>query len=170
MKYFILFICSISFANFSSGQDNIIGETNKRDILKSEHSSWFNEVYSSYTPKSETIEELTHIFKKNDFQVDVYFGTWCSDSQREVPKLIKLLEESQFNFKYLNLIGVDRDKIIPGITEEKQEELNVFNVPTIIVYQEDKEVNRFVEYAQESLEEDLLKIFSKTPYKNSYHN
>ena len=155
---------------YSSAQDNIVGKTNKSEILKSkQHRSWFNDVYNSYQPEPETIEELIHLFKNNDFHVDVYFGTWCADSQREVPKLIKLLEEGQFNFKNLNLIGLDRDKIIPGIPEEQRKELNVFNVPTIIVYEDGKEINRFVEYARESLERDLLKIFSKTPYKNSYH-
>jgi len=169
MKHFNPFLLMILLAVSSSAQDNITGKTSKDEILKSAHSSWFTDGYRSYNPKPKTIEELKHIFEKNEFQVNVYFGTWCSDSQREVPKLIKLLEKSQFNLKNLNLVGVDRDKVIPDISEEKQEELNVFNVPTIIVYEDGKEINRFVEYARESLERDLLKIFSKTPYKNSYH-
>jgi thiol-disulfide isomerase/thioredoxin len=153
-----------------SAQENIIGQTSKSELLKSEHSSWFNDVYDSYNPSPEINEQLTHLFQKNHYDIEVYFGTWCEDSQREVPKLIKLLEKSQFDFKNLRLVGVDRDKIIPNVTDDKRESLNVFNVPTIIVYQDGKELNRFVEYAQESLEEDLLKIFSKKNYKNSYHN
>lgn len=170
MKNLILFIFTVSFVNNVTAQDNIIGETSKKEILKSEHSSWYNETYSSFTPNPETIKELAHIFKKNNFQIDVYFGSWCSDSQREVPKLIKLLELSQFDFENLKLVGVDRDKVIPGISDERREELNVFNVPTIIVYEDGKELNRFVEYARESLERDLLKIVSKKTYKNSYQN
>lgn len=167
-------IASISFcivcALNLSAQQNIIGKTSKKEILKSEHSSWYNKTYESYEPTPAIVEELSSLFKKNKFKVEVYFGTWCSDSKREVPKLIKLLEHSKFNFKNLKLVGVDRDKVIPGLSEEEREALNVFNVPTIIVYQNGKEINRFVEYAQESLEKDLLKIFSKKPYKNSYQN
>jgi thiol-disulfide isomerase/thioredoxin len=170
MRNLLTFAFILSLVSLTAAQENIIGQTSKDEILKSEHQSWFNDTYSAYKPEAEITNELTHIFKKNDFKVDVYFGTWCSDSQREVPKLIKLLELSQFNFKNLELIGVDEDKVIPGISKEKRKELNVFNVPTIIVYQNDKEINRFVEYAQESLEKDMLKIFSKKSYKNSYSN
>jgi hypothetical protein len=43
------------------------------------------------------------------------------------------------------------------------------NVPTIIVLDENgKELNRYVEFAQESLEEDLLKILSRQSYKHVY--
>lgn len=158
------------FTSNIKAQQDIIGVTNTTEILKSEHSSWYNDTYESYEPSPIIVEELTSLFRKNKFKVEVYFGTWCSDSQREVPKLIKLLEQSHFNFKNFKLVGVDENKVIPDISEEKREALNVFNVPTVIVYQDDKEINRFVEYAQESLEEDMLKIFSNKPYKNSYQN
>ena len=170
MKNIFVFIFTLSLVSFTTAQDNIIGNTSKDEILKSKHSSWFNKVYKAYTPDTKIVKELTHVFENENFQVDVYFGTWCSDSKREVPKLIKLLELSQFNSKNLDLIGVDRDKVIPEMSEEKRKELNVFNVPTIIVYQNGEEINRFVEYAQESLAQDMLKIFSKKPYKNSYSN
>jgi len=170
MKNLFIFIFTLFVVGLTTAQNNIIGNTSKDEILKCQHSSWFNKVYEAYTPDAKIVKELTHVFKNENFQVDVYFGTWCSDSKREVPKLIKLLELSQFNSKNLDLIGVDRDKVIPDMSEEKREVLNVFNVPTIIVYQNGEEVNRFVEYAQESLAQDMLKIFSKKPYKNSYSN
>jgi thiol-disulfide isomerase/thioredoxin len=170
MKNIFVFMFTLSLVSFTTAQNIIIGNTSKDEILKSNHSSWFNKVYESYTPDANIVKELTHVFKNENFQVDIYFGSWCSDSKREVPKLIKLLELSQFNSKNLDLIGVDRDKVIPDMSEEKREELNVFNVPTVIVYQNGEEINRFVEYAQESLAQDMLKIFSKKPYKNSYSN
>ncbi|RRO18853.1 thioredoxin [Flavobacteriaceae bacterium 14752] len=167
LKY--LFIVVFLISNFTFSQDNnLVGELKKEDILSSEHKKWFDENYDNYKPQPETIEQLKHLFKNNNFNIEVYFGTWCSDSQREIPRLLKLLEKSGFNFNNLKLVGVDRSKIVPNISEKKQEALNITNVPTIIVYQNNKEINRFVEYAQESLEKDLLKIFSKQPYKHSY--
>ena len=54
-------------------------------------------------------------------------------------------------------------------TEKIEEELDLDRVPTIIFYKNGEEVNRFVEYArEESIEEDLAKIVSGKPYKNSY--
>ncbi|MGO3237181.1 MAG: TlpA family protein disulfide reductase, partial [Psychroflexus halocasei] len=68
----------------------------------------------------------------------------------------------------LKMVGVTQRKQIPNITDKERKELNVFNVPTIIVYKNGQEMNRFVEYAVESLEEDLYKIMSDQDYKHSY--
>ena len=32
----------------------------------------------------------------NDIKVLVFFGTWCHDSKREIPKLLKILQKGQF--------------------------------------------------------------------------
>jgi thiol-disulfide isomerase/thioredoxin len=170
MNKIIFLIFFVAFTANISGQINIIGKTNKQELLKSEHKFWFEDTYNSYNPNPEIVKDLTKLFKKSNFKVDVYFGTWCEDSQIEIPKLIKLLEQSQFDLEKLNLFGVDEDKVIPNITEKKKKILNLFNVPSIIVYENGIEINRFVEYTQESLEEDMLKIFSKKQYKHSYYN
>ncbi len=171
MKIFLNLIFIIVLSNISFSQNiDIIGETNKKEILESKHQSWFEENYKVYSPSPESLTELNEIFENENFNVEVYFGTWCSDSQREVPRLIKLLEMSDFNFDNLLLIGVGRDKKVPNISEKQSQKLNITNVPTIVVYQNGKEINRFVEYAQESLEQDLIKIFSKDTYKHSYQN
>ncbi len=149
-------------------QEVIIGDTSVKALEEKPYSNWYLERYQSFSSKKGVINELSEYIKNEDFTVEVYFGSWCSDSKREVPKLIKILEEADFDFSNLRLIGVDSDKIVPGISEKERQRLNITNVPTIIVYQDNKEINRFVEYAQESLEEDLLKIFSKKPYKHSY--
>lgn len=162
--FFIIISTTLSIAQ----NQDIIGETSKEKLLSTSHQGWFNSNYEDYKPKSETIEKLNHIFNKNDFKVEVYFGTWCSDSQREVPRLIKLLEKANFDFDQLMLVGVGRDKKVPNVSDKQQRLLNITNVPTIIVYQDGQELNRFVEYAQESLEKDMLKIFTKEKYKHSY--
>ena len=161
---FILLVANLSIAQ----NQNIIGETNKVDILSTSHRNWFEDNYQNYKPQPESIKQLKALFKKNDYSIEVYFGTWCSDSQREVPRLIKLLEKANFNFDHFELVGVGRDKKVPSVSKEQQKNLHITNVPTIIVYQNGHELNRFVEYAQESLEKDLIKIFSKQPYKHSY--
>lgn len=155
--------------NFSNAQqENIIGETDKQAILKSTHNSWYSENYKTFKPDSENIQRLNQLLNDSDFKIAVYFGSWCSDSQRELPRLIKLLEYTKFDFDNLKLVGIGRDKIVPNVTDETRKELNITNVPTIIVYEDGKEINRFVEYAQESLEKDLINILSKEEYKHSY--
>ena len=157
-------ICSFTYAQ----QEDILGKISKQDILKSNHYSWYSENYKSYKPQPKSIDNLNELLNNSDFEIEVYFGSWCSDSQRELPRLIKLLEYTKFNFDNLKLVGVGRDKIVPGISQKQREQLNVTNVPTIIVYEDGQEINRFVEYAQESLEKDMIKILSKQNYKHSY--
>jgi len=151
-------------------EQNIVGQVKKENLLSADHKDWFMENYNTYDPSLEAIEKLKSLFKKDSYAVSVYFGSWCGDSQREVPRLIKLLEASGFDMEDLKLVGVDRDKVVPNISDKEREFLNVTHVPTIIVYKNGDEINRFVEYAQESLEKDLLNIFFDNPYKHSYQN
>lgn len=164
ISLFLLFLFNLTNAQ----QNNIIGKTDKQEIISSVHNTWYSKNYNAFKPKAETLKTLNQLFDKNNFKIDVYFGSWCSDSQRELPKLMKILEHTKFDLKNLNLIGVDRDKIVPGLSEQALKKLNITNVPTIIVYKNGKEINRFVEYPQESLEEDLIKILSNQEYKHSY--
>lgn len=93
-------------------------------------------------------------------------GTWCGDSKRETPKMLKLLDEAGYNYNNLEMFAVDYDKTTPDQLEEKYD---IHHVPTIIFYKDGKEVNRFVEYAQgASLEEDIAKIVSGEEYHDSY--
>lgn len=147
----------------------ILGEFKLNELKATTNKTWFNSGYENYTPKPEVLEKITSELKKNNFHISVYMGTWCPDSRREFPRLIKILNQVNFKHKRLSLVGVDRDKLVPNVTEEEREKLNILNVPTIIVY-DDKgnEINRFVEFAQETLEEDLLKILSDEDYKHVY--
>jgi thiol:disulfide interchange protein len=69
----------------------------------------------------------------------------------------------------LRLVAVDSNKVVTSLSEVERKSLNIINVPTIIVYDDNgDELNRYVEFAQESLEEDLLKILSREDYKHIY--
>ncbi|MGM0635157.1 MAG: TlpA family protein disulfide reductase [Bacteroidota bacterium] len=148
----------------------IVGETSVKEILASKNKNWFQSEYNSYQPRETEVEAITKKLKKADFDFHIYFGTWCPDSRREVPRLVKLLDESGYNTEELYIIGVDTDKKIPGLSRKAQNKLRVQMVPTIIVYKNDKEVNRFVEFARETLEKDMAKIISEKKYKHSYKN
>ena len=93
-------------------------------------------------------------------------GTWCPDSRREVPKLLKLLDDVNFKEKNLEIYSMDRSK---STENDYEEGLDIQRVPTIIFFDKNgKEVNRFVEFPQKTLEKDILKIVTEQPYKNVY--
>ncbi|MCB1057579.1 MAG: thioredoxin family protein [Acidobacteria bacterium] len=89
-------------------------------------------------------------------KVVVYFGTWCSDSRREVSRFWRALDvtgsEVPFELEY---IAVDRgDKRPP----EMKEELGLVYVPTFIVTRDGQEVGRMVEESPHGIENDLLAL------------
>lgn len=145
-------------------KDMLLGDFSKEELQQKPFSSWFEPRYEEYTPNPESMA----VIEKNiaDYQIKVLMGTWCGDSKREVPKLIKILDMADYNYEMIEMHAVDYNKTTPSKIEE---ELEVQMVPTIIFYKDGKEVNRFVEYSQgESIEEDIAKIVSGQEYKNSY--
>lgn len=145
-------------------KDMLLGEFHKEDLQQKPFSNWFETRYTNFTPQTEAMNTIKENI--NDYDIKVLMGTWCGDSKREVPKLLKILDKAEYDYENLEMVAVDYNKTSPSKIEE---ELNVHRVPTIIFYKDGKEVNRFVEYSQEeSIEEDLAKIVSGKPYKNSY--
>jgi thiol-disulfide isomerase/thioredoxin len=170
----VLGLISFSFMPSELKQDLqnyklMLGEFSLEELKSTKNAVWFNTTYEEYSLNPETIRKLSAELKKENFHIEIYMGTWCPDSQREFPHLIKLLDQINFDMDNLRLVGVDRDKVVPNLSEAERKSLNIINVPTIIVCDDSgNEINRYVEFAQESLEEDLLKILSKQDYKHVY--
>lgn len=143
--------------------DVLVGIVQKEDLTKAPHAAWFDPMYQAYEPGTEALETI----KENihDYGIKVFMGTWCGDSKREIPKLYKLLELSDYDMDKLEMNGVKLDKTLPN---DLQEEYDVHHVPTIIFYKNGEEAGRFVEYPQEEFEEDIAKIVSGQDYKHSY--
>lgn len=94
--------------------------------------------------------------------VDVFLGTWCSDSRREVPRLWRALDEAEgrtggempFTIRY---VAVDRSKGEPAdLVAGRGIEL----VPTFIVRRDGAEVGRIVESSPHGVEEDLRALLT----------
>jgi hypothetical protein len=89
-------------------------------------------------------------------EVTVFFGTWCSDSRRELTRLWKALDmiadDRTFVLRY---IGVDRDKRGPSEWVTGQD---ILFVPTLIVEREGREVGRIIEESPRGIERDLLAL------------
>lgn len=145
-------------------QDHIlVGTIHQKDLEQAPHGAWYDPMYQSYSPSDEELEVIKeHI---HDYEIKLFMGTWCADSQREVPKFMKLLELSDYNMDNLEINAVEEDKTLP---DNRQEEYKVVYVPTIIFLKDGKEVNRFVEFPQETFEKDIAAIVSGEDYKNPY--
>lgn len=142
---------------------NLVGTVSKEHFLEEPYSEWFHFNYENYELNSKTIEKLKPII--NTVKIKAFMGTWCGDSREQIPVFYKLLDKTNFNYKNLELIAVNRGK---KTEDNLQEGFNIIRVPTFIFLKNGKEIGRFVEYPQESLEEDFLKIISGVTYKHSY--
>lgn len=142
---------------------NLVGVANKESFLAVPFNAWFTPNYAAYETDKEIIEKLKPLLK--DIKITVFMGTWCGDSQEQTPVFYKILDEADFNYDQLRLITVNRSKSTP---DNLQKGFNIERVPTFIIYKNDKEIGRFVEYPRETVEADILKIVSGQPYKHSY--
>lgn len=143
--------------------DLLVGPIDREALQQKPHSSWFDPMYRSYKPNEKALEIIKENI--NDYEIVMFMGTWCADSQREVPKLYKLLELSDYDLSDLEVKAVREDKTLPN---EAEKEYNITYVPTIIFIKNGEEAGRFVEYPQEEFEEDIAKIVSGQDYKHSY--
>ena len=108
------------------------------------------------------IDEVSRV---KNVSIKAFMGTWCGDSQDQTPVFYKILDETNFNYKQLQLVGVGHNKSTP---DNAQEGYDIQRVPTFIFYKNSKEIGRFVEYPRETIEKDILKILSNQGYKHSY--
>lgn len=90
-------------------------------------------------------------------QVDVYLGTWCGDSRREVTRFLRALEHAPEPRPFtVALIGVDRQKRAPELPGD----LDLRYVPTFVVRRDGAEVGRVVESAPRGIERELLDLLT----------
>jgi len=157
--------CSPKIVHTATTDSNgyLVGMAQKVDFEKAPFNQWFNKEYNDYKLNNEVVQQIKPLWK--GIKIKAVMGTWCGDSRREVPQLYKILDSSAFNYKNIEMITVDRAKKSPG---KEQEGLGITNVPTFIFYKNGKEINRYVEYARETLEKDILKILKNEGYKHSY--
>lgn len=141
------------------------------DSLRAEpFGKWFNANFESYTPHA----VYTTPLKKQRFeniQVKVFFGTWCGDSKREVPRFLKLLSAISFPENKVQLFALGgSDSLVKQSPGHEEAGLGIFRVPTFIVYKNGVEINRINEYPVFSLEKDLLAILSGQSYAPNYRS
>lgn len=161
-------IVSFLAINLCVAQTDVVGEISLEEFKATEHAQWFERYYNAYQPNQKVVEELSTTLKNKDFTIEAYFGTWCPDSRRELPRLVKLLDDAGWDTNQLILVGVDRSKKIPNLEKEEKKRIALKMIPTFIFNLNNKEVNRFVEYAVETIEKDVLIITQEREYKNPY--
>lgn len=166
----LIFLFIVEQAQSQKKSPDLLGTCTFDQLLKEPYASWYTTNLSAYQPNGEILTQL----KKADlskYSIKIFFGSWCGDSKRELPRMIKVLEQLSFQKSNIALIGVEDSLALYKQSPQHEEAgQNIYRVPTFVIYKGDKEAGRIVESAAETLERDLLKIVLKKEYAPNYRS
>jgi len=128
-----------------------LGDISQAQLL--EHHEAFKRNYDRYEV-SAGIDGLPP-----DLEVKILFGTWCHDSEREIPRVLKLLAASDVKEENISLIALDIRKEEP---EGRAKALDVRFTPTFVFFSDGIELGRIVERPTESLQADIKAIVGRS--------
>jgi thiol-disulfide isomerase/thioredoxin len=143
--------------DFSNPATWLIGYFDPGRLSQEPYSSWYIKGYDDYQYNTAAVNLLMDL-NKTGISIKIVMGTWCSDSRREVPRLMKILDLWQFPKSGVTFIGVDDAKRSPVGDYEK---LDIQRVPTIIIYKNNIEAGRIIENPVTSLEQDMVNILGR---------
>ena len=148
----------------------IYGICNKDTLMVEPFGKWFTTNYDNYQPAIETITNLKKLSLEN-IRIKIFFGSWCGDSKREVPRFLKLLSLISFPENKIQLIGVSTgDYLVKQSPQHEEKGLGIFRVPVFIICKNGVEMNRINEFPAFTLEKDLMSILKNQPYTSNYHS
>ncbi|MHB0857117.1 MAG: Fe-S-containing protein [Anaerolineae bacterium] len=109
----------------------------------------------SYVPEETSVATIREGLE--DVQVLLFVGTWCGDSQREVPRFFDIMDQTGWPEDTVQIVGLDRTKKdAEGLTTE----WGIEYVPTFVFLLNGTEIGRIVERPETTLEGDIADILS----------
>lgn len=149
-----------------SGKEILLGEITKEGLQTNSFATWFIPNYKEYIVDVTNLKKIKSKLRK--YEIQVFLGTWCGDSRREVPRFFKILDALSFPEEKLETIALNHTKEQYKKSPTGEEKgLDIIKVPTFVFYKKGKEVNRIVESPIESLEKDILSVL-KGSYTSNY--
>ena len=180
INIFILILAAISFGLFNlnssdipegmfedpkTGKPMLLGKITIEELQQEPFAEWYQMESDGY----EVDTELTNaISDPGQYTYEVFLGTWCGDSRRELPRMEKIFSEMGIDMSNVLIVTLDRDKISPN---GEQEGKDIRYVPTLIVSKDNQEIGRIVESPSSetaTLESDLFEISLGIPPVPNY--
>ncbi len=155
----VLLLVSISCATTKKEKKIITGAFSWNQWQK--EAGWHDYTAENYEPGEFLTEQLNTIVNNENNKINflLFAGSWCGDSESEVPKIYKLFTKARIPITKIKLYGVDRNKRESSGAAEKYK---IERVPTLIAVKNGQEIGRIVEFPSTSWEEDIFKILIKS--------
>ena len=134
-------------------QEVLIDYCDRMGLESGEFGTYYKLEYDDYQLNDSLVKLIGESI--NDFNITIVFGSWCSDSEQQVPHFYKILDQAGYDNSRLKIIAVNRQK---NTEEVHIEDLKIELVPTFIIYRSGDEIGRIIETPIETLENDLWKI------------
>ena len=142
----------ISADRVDKSKNNLLGDIQIQNLFT--EYPLFKFRYDNYE-----VTDQVNLFDLEDISVVIMFGTWCHDSKREVPRMLRILDSAGVGTEQISLIGVDINKTEP---KGREKLYNLRNTPTLILLKNGKEVGRIIERPKISLEADLINLMTRS--------
>jgi len=172
MKYTFTAIAVLIILTTTAQQivnDRILyGKISRDSLMQAPYNKWFSKGFADYNINSTMKEKMAALTTKG-ISIEIFLGSWCGDSKREVPRFLKLLDEIKFNMANTKMICVGgSDSLYKQSPQGEEKGKGIFRVPVFIIYKNGVEINRINEYPAMSLEKDFLSILSGEAYTPNY--
>lgn len=151
----------------TDGTEKLLGKVSINDLTKNSFKEWHSVNYESYLVHDKIITQLKDSLK--NYTIKAFFGSWCGDSKKELPRFLKVLEAANFPTQNIEIVALDnQSSTYKQSPSHEEKDLNIHRVPTFIFYKDGKEVNRIVEHPKETFERDILSIVLENHYNSNY--
>lgn len=133
------------------GDGDLVGRVSRK-MIEEQEEAWKAAIEQA-SPDAEAAKALADV--EPGANVTVYFGAWCEDCRRELPRFFKALDTAgDVPFTY-ELVGVDKyfqaDEVSPV-------PLDLPAIPAFVVDRDGQIVGSVVEKAPNGIERDLLSL------------
>ncbi|MFA6571067.1 MAG: thioredoxin family protein [Bacteroidota bacterium] len=170
MKYLLLVLIALFFVSCSSAKYSVTKEPEGKSIIKGvlswedwqEEAGWSSYASVGYTPNKSITKDIAEYVISKNLSFVIFAGSWCGDSETELPKIYKLLTLAGVFNDRIELWGVDREKLEPSGNAEF---FKIEKVPTVIVMTGEKEIGRVVEMPKTSWDSDIMEIIRNYVFK-----
>ena len=157
-KGWVIFLLAVTLIACQSAtrvvRDDAIGLIDSQALLT--QYPGYREQYQDYQP---TAAQLLAIKQLEGKTLIILFGTWCHDSEREVPRLLKTLALAHVKLASLQLLGVTPNKQLP---QGAHRAYALRYTPTFILLDTEREIGRVIERPVLSVAEDLAAMLPTT--------
>ena len=141
----------IVLATLSPAVEDLVGPASRDAIL--DHCPTWRDRVAGYLPKPEALDKLRAVGRP--VRIEVYFGSWCSDSEAHVSEFFRILDLLDSPMVQTVYIGVPEDKTKRAPFYQGKD---IVRLPTFVVLVDGQEAGRIIETPERSIEEDLVRI------------